>query len=126
MIKCLFLLYRAPHLTPEQFSDYWRTKHSILAIETAPLTRMRFYAQNHRVDHPVAEASRSSRQCLMGDFDGIAEASWDSFDDMISAAGQIPAEILAAILKDEASFLDMSRSILWFGEEFPFWPPANP
>lgn len=117
MIKCVLLVYRAPHLTAEQFYGYWERVHARLAIESAPLMRMRRYAQIHRRDHEVARGFQQSRGCQFGDFDGIAEACWDSFEDMAAAAGSMPLEVANAILQDEARFVDLKRSIIWFGEE---------
>jgi hypothetical protein len=117
MIKCMMLVYRAPHLTPEQFFDYWQRIHARLAIESAPVMRMRRYAQIHRRDHAVALGFQQSRGCRLGDFDGIAEAWWDGFDDMAAAAGSMPIEVATAILQDEAQFVDLKRSVIWFGEE---------
>ncbi|CAN5391842.1 hypothetical protein BH10PSE12_BH10PSE12_13250 [soil metagenome] len=122
MIKCLFLLYRKPELSAEEFSDYWSQVHSRMAVATAPAMGMKRYVQNHRRDHPIADAFQQGRGCKMGDFDGMAEAWWDDFETMAEAAGRTPAEVGIAILADEARFVDMARSIIWFAEEKPFWP----
>jgi EthD domain len=122
MIKCLFMIYRAPGLSVEQFSDYWLRVHSQLAIKAAPITGMRRYVQNHRRSHAVTVGFQDSRHCLLGDFDGIAEAWWDSFEQMQAAAASTPAEFAATILEDEGRFIDLKRSVIWFGEEKPFWP----
>ncbi len=125
MIKCLFLIYRLPHLSEAEFYDYWVNVHSKLAIRHATAMGMRRYTQNHRRDHAIAAAFQASRHCRMGDFDGAAEACWDSFEAMAAAAGSMPAEVATAILQDEGRFVDMKRSIIWFAEEKPFWPIAN-
>mgnify|MGYP000868864329 CR=1 FL=1 len=122
MIKCVFMIHRAPHLSFAEFAQYWSQQHAKLAIANAPQMRMRRYVQNHRRDHDVAEGFRAARDCLMGPFDGIAEAWWDSFEDMAAAAGETPEEVAAAILADEGRFVDLRRSVIWFGEEKPFWP----
>ena len=116
MIKCLFLIYRAPPLSVEQFAQYWSSVHSRLAIEHAPAMRMRRYVQNHRRHHPIADAFQQSRHCQLGDFDGVAEAWWDSFEDMAAAAGSTAPEVAAAVLADEGRFVDLDRSVIWFGE----------
>lgn len=126
MIKCMFLLRRKAGLTFEEFSDYWSRVHSRMAIDSAPAMGMKRYVQNHRADHPIGAAFQESRGCQAGDFDGIAEAWWDNFETMAAAAGQVPAEVGAAVLADEARFIDMERSIIWFAEEKPFWPVTDP
>nr|WP_240732918.1 EthD domain-containing protein [Halioglobus maricola] len=113
------MLYRAPHLSREEFVEYWQNKHAPLALEHAASMKMKRYVQNHRVDHVVAESSRQSRGCVMGDFDGVAEACWNSFDEMLAGGGDTPEEVARAILEDEAQFVDLQRSIIWFAEEKP-------
>jgi EthD domain len=122
MIKCLFMIHRAPQLSLAEFADYWERIHSRMAIANAPQLRMRRYVQNHRRDHEIAGLFQQGRGCVMGEFDGVAEAWWDSFEDMAAAAGETPEEVAAAILQDEARFVDLRRSVIWFGEEKPFWP----
>jgi EthD domain len=123
MIKCFLLLRRKAGMSREEFFRYWSVEHSKLAIETAPGMHMKRYVQNHARTHPIAETFRDSRGCSVGDFDGIAEAWWDDFDDMAKA--DLPAQMIEAILKDERHFVDMERSIIWFGEEKPFWPKPS-
>lgn len=120
MVKCFFFVYRAPHLSHEEFADYWQNNHSVLARKNASVMRMKRYVQNHRAQPEVAELMRESRGCLMGDFDGIAEASWDSFEDMLAGAADTPEDVGKAILEDEAKFVDLKRSIIWFADEKPF------
>lgn len=120
MVKCFFLVYRAPHLTHEEFVDYWQNRHSVLARENAPVMRMKRYVQNHLAEPEVADLMQASRGCLMGDFDGVAEASWDSFEDMLAGAADTPEAVGRAILEDEAKFVDLKRSVIWFAEEKSF------
>lgn len=125
MIKCMFLLYRAPHLTREEFLDYWSKQHSKMAIETAPMMGQNRYVQNHPREHAIGQIFKESRGCQLGDFDGVAEATWNSFEEMEAAAGNTPEDVARAILEDEARFVDMKRSIIWFAEEKQFWPVQN-
>lgn len=122
MIKCCFLVYRKAGMTREEFSRYWSQVHSRVAIETAPQTGMVRYVQNHAVTHLVADLFQRSRGCVMGDFDGMAEAWWPSFEAMAEAAGSMPQDVAERILADELRFVDMARSIIFFAEELPFWP----
>ena len=122
MIKCMLMVYRAPHLSQAEFVEYWSTQHARLAVASAPAMRMRRYVQNHARGHAMADALLESRGARRGDFDGVAEVWWESFEDIAMAAGETPAEVAAAILQDEQRFVDLPRSILWFGEEKQFWP----
>ena len=122
MVKCCFLVYRKPGLSREEFSDYWARVHSRIAIETAPVTGMVRYLQNHVLDHPIAALFQASRNCHLGDFDGMAEAWWPSFEAMEAAAGSTPQHVAETILADEARFIDLERSVIFFVEEMPFLP----
>lgn len=122
VIKCMMFVYRAPHLSREEFFAYWADKHATLAIANAPLMRMKRYVQNHRREHEAGDLFQQSRGCVMGDFDGVAEAWWDSFDDMLAGGASTPEDVAQAILEDERQFVDIERSIIWFAEEMPRYP----
>ena len=49
----------------------------------------------------------------------MAQLWWSSLDDLAATASE-PAAMAAGreLLEDEAKFIDLSRSPLWFGEEF--------
>lgn len=122
MIKCCFLIYRRADLSREAFEHYWANVHSRMAIETAPAMGMVRYVQNHARHHPLADAFQAMRGSRMGDFDGMAEAWWDSWEALEAAAGSMPQAVSEAILGDEAKFIDLERSTIFFSEEKTFWP----
>jgi uncharacterized protein (TIGR02118 family) len=122
MIKCMFLLRRKPGLGREEFADYWARVHSHLALKHAEAMGIVRYVQCHAVDHAMVGGFAASHGAQVGDFDGMAEVWWDSFEAMAAAAGSMPHEVAAAILADESCFVDTERSIIWFAEEKPFWP----
>ncbi len=122
MIKVFLLLYRKPGLTRRQFIDHWQGPHRELAVGTAAATRLKRYVQNHPIEHPMAEALRLGRGALAGDFDGIVEAWWDSFEEL-AEVGNTAGEIAGALLEDERRFCDLPRSIMWFAQEHEFVGP---
>jgi hypothetical protein len=67
----------------------------------------------------MAEALRQGRRAVAGDFDGIVEAWWDSFEDL-AEVGNTAGEIAASLLEDERRFCDLQRSVMWFAEEHEF------
>lgn len=124
MIKCVFLLRRQPHLTHEQFIDYWANQHARLAKEVAPVMRMKRYVQLQPRPHPLGEALAGSRGSKVADWDGITECWWESFEDMEMVAGAA-GDLAARVLADEASFVDLSRSEMMFVHENEVLPLAN-
>lgn len=127
MIKVMLMMRRAPHLTHEQFIEYWMGAHATLALTHQDKDGVVRYVQNHRRTHPVAEAAASVRGCTLGEYDGIAEAWYESFDAMIAAGAHLPAGFAEAVLADEGKFIDLESSVIWFSEEIVRkpWDPAR-
>ena len=117
MIKLVFCLRRLPHLSLEEFQQYWLERHGPLVRSHAKTLRIKRYVQVHTLDSPANEAIRRSRDA--GEpYDGVAELWWDSVEDM--AAGSATPEGRAAareLLEDERKFVDLQRSALWVGTE---------
>ena len=122
MIKLTFCLHRKPGLSIEEFQDYWLNKHAPLVKSHAKALRIQRYLQTHSSDPAFSDGVRKPRA---GDqikapeiFDGVAQLWFKSFEDMAASTNN-PAAIEAgkALLEDEAKFVDLARSPLWFGEE---------
>lgn len=118
MIKLTFCLHRLPHLSRDEFQTYWREQHAPLVASHAAVLNIRRYIQTHARDHDANGAIQQARGAPVG-FDGIAELWWDSWDSL-AAASETDAGLAAgaALLKDEATFIDLKRSPLWFNETF--------
>jgi hypothetical protein len=119
MIKVFMFLRRRPELSRAEFLAYWSGPHKDLAVSTAGVLRLQRYVQNHPAEHPFAEVLRAGRGARAADFDGVAEAWWDSFEEL-SAIGNTAGEIAARVLQDEARFLDLPRCEMWFATEHEF------
>lgn len=117
MIKLTFCLVRLPHLSREEFQDYWLNTHGPLVASVKDALRIRRYVQTHSFAPDISEATRNSRGGPE-QYDGVAQLWWDSFEDM-AATGTDPAAIAAGrlLLEDEQRFIDLARSPLWWGEE---------
>ena len=81
MIKLTFCLRRKAHLTHEEFCDYWLNPHGRLAQRLSPYIRMVRYVQNHRRDMPINRTFQEERGAPEP-FDGVAEAWWNSWDEL--------------------------------------------
>ena len=114
MIKLTFALTRLPHLSREQFQDYWFNTHAPLVASVREALRIRRYVQLHSLPAEVSASLRDARGGPEG-FDGVAQLWWDSFEDM---AGDEAARAAGALLlEDEKRFIDLPRSPLWWGTE---------
>lgn len=117
MFKIIFCLRRRPDLTPEQFDAYWRDTHAPLVRRHAAALGIRRYVQSTRFDSDLAEAAAKVRGAP-APFDGVAELWFDSLE-AVQAGFSTEAGRAAgrALLEDEARFIDLENSPIWFATE---------
>lgn len=119
MVKLVFVCYRRSDLTHEQFCEHWRSVHAPLIRGMHEQIGLRRYIQNHPLAAEVNAAYAASRGMTLDDLpDGIAEAWWDSPEEMDATFATEDGRRLAALMReDEANFVDYSRSRALFVEE---------
>ena len=117
MIKLTFALTRRPELTREAFQAYWFDHHAPLVASVKDVLRIRRYVQLHSLPPEISETIQEVRGAPEG-YDGVAQLWWDSMDELMASARD-PAGVAAGqrLLEDEKTFIDLSRSPLWWGEE---------
>jgi uncharacterized protein (TIGR02118 family) len=77
LIKVTAFLTRKPDLSQEQFSAYWREKHTPLVLSLAPFTSLvRRYVQQR-------PAEGVTNQLPLAPYDGIAELWFDNLGDVL-------------------------------------------
>jgi hypothetical protein len=118
----IFCANRLPSLSLAEFHDYWLHKHGPLVRSLAPALRISKYVQSHRIDGDMgAEARRARSSSTL--YDGVAELWWATLDDVkavgTTAAGREAAQLL---LQDEAKFVELSTSSIWFSHEHQVFP----
>ena len=118
MIKLTFCLRRLPHLTHEQFHDYWLNHHGPLVRSVMKDIRVKRYVQTHSLNEPALSAGLVASRGAPEPYDGIAELYWESREDL-AAVGADPAGRTAGalLLADERNFIDLANSPLWYNEE---------
>lgn len=122
MIKLSFAVRRRDDIDPVEFHRYWRDEHGPLVRSLQDALGIRRYVQTHRVETPLNDLLRSSRDALEP-YDGVAELWWDDVDALVAATSTAEgAAGSAALLEDEARFIDLARSCLWLGEESEIIP----
>ncbi len=118
MIKLTFVIRRRPDIEDAEFHRYWREEHARLVASLGETLRIRRYTQSHRIETSVDAAVTESRGITAEPYDGIAELWWDSVDDLIAVMGdEAGLAASAALLEDEARFIDLPASAIWFNEE---------
>ena len=117
MIKLTFALVRLPHLTREQFQDYWLNIHGPLVASVKDALRIRRYVQLHSFDEALSAGIRASRDAPP-QFDGLAQLWYDSLEDLAALADDPAARAAGRLLlEDEKTFIALPKSPLWWGEE---------
>ncbi|MEL7129939.1 MAG: EthD domain-containing protein [Pseudomonadota bacterium] len=122
MIKLTFCLRRKPGLSLEDFQAYWRDQHGPLVAKHKEVLGIRKYIQCHArpsdAEIPIRAARAGSIDIAPEPYDGVAELWFDSFEAIAGLASN-PEAVAAGreLLQDEAKFIDLKRSPLWYGEE---------
>ncbi|WP_120499389.1 EthD domain-containing protein [Roseovarius sp. EL26] len=117
MIKLIMCLRRRADISRAEFQDYWLNKHGPFFQENAGVMRSKRYVQSHTIDSPLNDAMKSSRN-MQPEFDGVAEVWFTSEDDLIEAMGSAEMqELSAALLQDEANFIDHEQSSAFIVQE---------
>ncbi len=119
MVKLCFCMRRLPHLTREEFLEYWGKKHTRAGGPRAiEILGMRKYCQVRTLSAELNREVGSSRPGIEPEFDGIAEIWLDSVEayqrDWSSPEGM---ETMKGFLDDEKNFVDWSRSTVFLAEE---------
>ena len=115
MIKLTFCLKRLPHLSREEFQDYWRNHHAPLVKSLQDALKIKRYVQVHALGDELSAPLRASRGAPDG-YDGIAELWWENADDMASTDPQA-RKAGRALLEDEKKFIDLEKSPIWLSVE---------
>lgn len=118
MIKLSFCLRRLPHLSREQFQQYWRTIHAPLVASHAKTLKIHRYVQSHTSSDSDYGALGAARGSAGQDYDGVAELWWLSKADFMSAGATEEGRGAGlALLEDERNFIDLPNSPLFVVEE---------
>lgn len=118
MFKMIYCLRRKPGLSRADFQRYWRDQHAPLVRRHAPSLGVRRYTQSHTVDVPMLAMVSAARGSTGQDYDGVAELWWDSREALFAALATDAAQRASReLLEDEATFIDLANSPVFFAEE---------
>ena len=115
MFKIIMLVKKKPELSTEAFIARWQ-QHSEKVLGFKDVLNIRHYTKTLPLQASGQPATQ--RDTLPFEFDAMGELWYDSREVFETArqstAGQAA---LAALRADEATFVDLAQSVLWFGEE---------
>ena len=111
MFKIIMLVKKKPELSTEAFIARWQ-QHSEKVLGFKDVLNIRHYTKT------LPLQANTQRDTLPFKVDAMGELWYDSRADFQRAreteAGQAA---LAVLREDEAAFVDLQHSVMWFGEE---------
>ena len=120
MFKITYCLRRLPSVSREEFHRYWREVHGPMVVKYKDLLNVRRYVQKH-APPPGAVPRLDKMRGTSDPFEGTAELWYDNVASyeapLATPAGMAAAKELA---EDGRVIIDMSRTLVIFGEEEPF------
>lgn len=117
MVKLVFCIKRRQDLSEEEFFRYWREEHADLVTRIAPVMGIKRYIQSPLFPAPMNEIIQQLHGACDA-YDGVAELWWDDIDAFIEAVGSPEGmEAEAELRDDEANFIDLAASCIFFTEE---------
>ena len=125
MIRLTFLLRRKPDMSRAEFQKYWREVHGPLVAGHARTLNVLRYVQVHTLEEDRSRQQVGPRGVMEDPYDGVAELWWTSREDMVSAHDSSQGQSAAQeLVEDEANFIDLPNSPLWFAYEYPQVNPS--
>ena len=115
MFKIIMLVKKKPELDTKAFIARWQ-QHSEKVLGLKDVLNIRHYAKT--LPFQAGAQPATQRGTLPFAFDALG-AQWFDTPNAIQPARATEAgqAALAALREDEAEFVDLQHSIMWFGEE---------
>jgi len=117
MIKVVYCMRRKAGLSHEQFLAHWADVHVPIVMANLDVLRLSRYVRTMPLAHPFS--ARVERAGVMqAPYDGIAELTWASEEDMRLAFESPQALAVQRMLaQDEKLFVDAAGSCRWVSQE---------
>jgi len=120
MIRLTFVLRRNPAMSRAEFQKYWCEVHGPLVAKHSTTLNILRYVQVHTLDDPINSQLAGARGTMEPPYNGVAELWGTNREALASTVGNAAGQAAAKeLLEDEARFIDLPRSPLWFAYEYP-------
>lgn len=125
MIRLTFVLRRKPGMSLAEFQRYWREVHGPLVARHATTLNILRYVQVHTLEDPINDQLAGARGTMEKPYDGVAELWWTNREALLASFGSTGGrEAGEELVQDEAKFIDLPNSPLWFNYEYPQVNPS--
>ncbi|HTH29590.1 MAG TPA: EthD domain-containing protein [Sphingobium sp.] len=115
-MKIIAMFKRKPGLTPEQFREYYETRHAVLGVKLMPF--FKDYRRNY-IRHDLGpQRSSAEPNSASLDFDVITEISFanrEDYERMLQALSD--PVIREQIVEDEKQFMDRGATLSYVVDE---------
>lgn len=115
-MKVVAMFKRKAGLTPEQFREYYETRHSVLGMKLMPF--FSDYRRNY-IRHDLGpQRSSAEENSARLDFDVVTEITFASradYDAMLAALAD--PDIRQQVIDDESNFMDRSATLSYMVDE---------
>ena len=126
MIRLVFTLRRKPGMSLTDFQRYWRETHGPLVAKSSVALNILRYVQLHTLEDPVNDQLAGARGRMEPAYDGVAELWWNNREELAAGFGSAGGQAAGKeLLEDEARFIDLPNSPLWFAYEYPQVNPSE-
>lgn len=117
MIKVVYCMRRKVGISRQEFLAHWAEVHVPIVLANLEVLRLMRYVRTTPRDHPYSR--RVERPDVMQPpYDGIAELTWASLEDIRLAFESEEARTVQRLLaQDEAHFIDHANSCRWVADE---------
>lgn len=117
LLKLAFPLMPLEGMSEASAQDYWLVEHGPFVRSHAVARGMACYQQVHRRESPLTSKLADALGMQSGNFMGHAEAWWDR---SVPRGGPDVDQAKEKAALDERNFIDLQRSFLFSGKEYPF------
>ena len=119
MLRIVYVFRRLDGLSRRMCRRYWFDVHAGVVKKNASILGIRGYSQMHTLGNAVSHYFMRRVRKTMAPFDGTAEY-WIDRDKLAAALNtEEGRRAMDELVKDEARFIDFSRSSLWLASEHP-------
>lgn len=117
MVKMVFCVRKRKDISADDFFDYWLNQHGPLVKSFSEPLQIKRYVQSHTRHQDFGTLTVDQRGMKPG-YDGLAELWWDDLESIQTAMStEAGREANAALAADEARFIDLGESTIFFTEE---------
>ena len=125
MIRLTFLLRRKPGHLARRISTLLAGKPRSASGQTRDHPQYPALCPGRTLEDPINDQLAGARGKMETPYDGVAELWWTNRDSLMAGFTGAGREAGEELVQDEAKFIDLPNSPLWFNYEYPQVNPSE-